>query len=388
MWDSIRSWNGKKYINVSFFIIIISSFFFAYLSEYDYEQPLSHQSVENLYAENNVLKEELINLYGLVQKAAGKRAIENFTLYKNDYEKIVSPKPQKSMEEIEAAIQSVMPVFDYIKEKEIPHYYLTSLLPIVEEADLPVGVVDYSEENAAALLQRLWELQVPVIDLRTKNQIHAMAKEERFYYTDHHWSLQACFRAYQEVIWNIEKDLGWELDPQKYYTASSSYDEWTEPDSFLGSYGIKVGKYYAGKDDFTVLVPRFETQLTFEAYDAEQKLLFQKAGRFEEALMQKTIVEDTEYNNKYNAFLNNSAIENRIVNQDTENGKKLLLVAHSYARPLAQYLSLCFKEVRMLDPQSGRFDGNYLNYIEEYTPDMVLFLIEFEGEIIGEYRVE
>lgn len=378
----------KKIINVSFFIIILSSFFFAYFIQYDFEQPLSYESIESLYAEDDVFREELIDLYGFVQRAAGKRAIENFTLYKNDYEKIVSPKPEKSPEEIAAAIQSVMPVFECLKEKEIPYYYLTGLLPIVREADLPVGVLDYSEENAAILLQKLEELQLPVIDLRTQKQTSAIEKEERFYRTDHHWSLQACFAAFQEVIWKIEKDLAWELEAKREYTAAALYDEWTIEDCFLGSYGIKVGEYYAGKDDFTVFIPRFDTNLTFEAYDARQNLLFQKNGQFKEALLEQPILNDAEYHNKYNAFLNNSAIENRIVNHISENEKKVLLVAHSYGRPLLQYLSLCFGEVRMLDPQAGRFDGDYLSYIEEYNPDIVLFLIEFEGEIIGEYRVE
>ena len=65
---------------------------------------------------------------------------------------------------------------------------------------------------------------------------------------------------------------------------------------------------------------------------------------------------------------------------------KLLIISHSYGRPLAQYLALNYHEVRQIDPQEGRFNGNILTYIDGYSPDAVLFLIEFEGEIIGEYR--
>ena len=49
-------------------------------------------------------------------------------------------------------------------------------------------------------------------------------------------------------------------------------------------------------------------------------------------------------------------------------------------------MSMCFHEVRMLDPQEGRFSGGFLDYIEDYKPDVVLFLGEFEGEIIGTYN--
>lgn len=41
-------------------------------------------------------------------------------------------------------------------------------------------------------------------------------------------------------------------------------------------------------------------------------------------------------------------------------------------------LSLCFKETRYLDPQKGRFEDNYLEYIEEYTPDIVIVMYDAE----------
>ena len=52
------------------------------------------------------------------------------------------------------------------------------------------------------------------------------------------------------------------------------------------------------------------------------------------------------------------------------------------------YLALNFLEIVNLDPQIGRFSGDYLEYIDKYEPDMVLFQVEFEGEIIGEYTGE
>ncbi len=52
------------------------------------------------------------------------------------------------------------------------------------------------------------------------------------------------------------------------------------------------------------------------------------------------------------------------------------------------YLAINFFEIVNLDPQKGRFGGNYLEYIDEYEPDIVLFQVEFEGEIIGVYTGE
>lgn len=376
-----------KKVNVVLFVAIISLFFIMYLCKYEWKERPSKSKIESLYTENNVCKDEWISIYGLSQNLLGKRAIEQFTIFKNDYGKLVSPKEKCSIADIEAKFEEVDMVFQYLEEENVPYFYITNILPITDADDLPIGVEDYSKENAELLLNYLQEKQVPIIDLRNKEAILNTSKEELFYYTDHHWTIESCFAAFREIVWDIEKNTAWSLDEQKIYTDEKSYSIDTLPNSFLGSYGIKVEQYYAGKDDFTILIPEFETNYIFEAYDSNQNLILEKSGDFQTAFMKQDILDDEDYNNKYNAFNNNCSVENRIINLDADNDKKVLLVAHSYGRPLAQYLSTCFKEVRLVDPQERRFTGDYRKYIEEYNPDIVLFFVENEGEIIGKYNM-
>lgn len=61
----------------------------------------------------------------------------------------------------------------------------------------------------------------------------------------------------------------------------------------------------------------------------------------------------------------------------------VLLISHSYGRPYVQYLSLCFGEVRNLDPQEGRYNENYLQYMEEYRPDLVNIMTKFASENVN-----
>lgn len=356
--------------------------------QYDFTQPPSKTAVEKIFVENYVYQKELIDVYGFIQKILGKETIENFTLYKNDYDKIVTVQEENSVEDIESKLQEVMPIFEYCKEEEIPYYYITSLLPVVEEDDLPIGVEDYSAENAEVLMHRLRELEIPLIDLRTMEELNVLDKEALFYKTDHHWTLEACFAAFKGTIRELEANLGWELDGEGRYTDIQTYEEYLKENSFLGSYGIKVGKYYAGKDDYLVYIPKINTHFTFEAYDAKHNLILQKEGTFKEALIEQALIEDESYNNKYNAFSDNGYIENRVNNHCAENDKKVLLISHSYGRPFTQYLGMCFKEVRNIYPQQYRFEDNYLRYIEEYEPDIVLFMGELEGKIIGVYITE
>lgn len=323
-----------------------------------------------------------INLYGAVQKVLGKKAIENFTLYKTDYGKIVEPRSELGEDRIAADVANIEQITDFCAEREIPVYYVTSILPITEDTELLPGVQDYSAENASALYDKLCEAEIPLIDLRNKECIQAIASEDLFYRTDHHWTVETCFAAYQEIIWQLEKDMNWQLDAENIYTNRDCYEVMTLKNMFLGSYGVKVGEYYAGMDDFVVYIPTFDTDLQFEAYDQEHQLTLEKSGSFLEALMDNAILEDENYYNKYNAFSNGGYVENRVVNHLAENDKKVLLISHSYGRPLTQYLSMCFREIRNLDPQEGRYEDDYLAYIEEYQPDLVLILTEFEGEVV------
>lgn len=377
----------RQKINTLLFGVIICIMGGGYFISFPLAQPISRTGVDEYFADGIPHQEEWIQTYGWVQRVLGKRAIENFTLFKNNYGKIVCPRSEKSSGEIAAKAQEVMPIFGYLEERGIPYYYMTSLLPIADEQDLPMGVEDDSGENADALLGELQSAGISVFDLRKQSEITAIDKEHLFYKTDHHWSMQGCFAAFQAIIRRMERDYAWELDAEK-WADLQNYHEYIVKEGFLGSYGVKLGKHYSPKEDFDVYLPDGENEFLFQAYNQNHELIQEKEGDFSNALMDWTLLEDADYNNKYNAFLNTSSVESRILNESAGNDKRLLLIAHSYGRPLAQYLGLCFGEVRMLDPQEGRFEGDYLQYIEEYQPDMVLFLIEFEGEIIGNYRVE
>ena len=276
---------------------------------------------------------------------------------------------------IDANVKKIIPICEYCDNKGIPYLYLTSILPIVDENDLPYSSLDYSHMNAERLRDELTTHGVNIFDLR---QLNVGEKEKLFYRTDHHWTTDTTFAVFEALAEKLQIQIEEPLD----------YTEYIILQSFLGSYGIKVGKYYTGKDDFKILIPENQGQYTFESYDADGSLVMKKTGPWFDTMIDQEMLENNEYNNKYNSWLYTQAIENRIINQEASNDTKLLFISHSYGRPLAAYLSTCIHEVRQLDPQKGRFTGNYLDYIDEYEPDIVLFLCEFEGDLIGEYNTE
>lgn len=341
----------------------------------------NQESIIKYFASDINAKDNIVEVYGGSQFLLGKKCIEKYSIVKNSYGKLTKPYKEITRDASSANIEKIVPIINYCDEKAISYFYLTSLLPILEE-ELPYANVDHSHENASILQNVLEEQGTKLIDLRTSGI--TVPKEKQFYRTDHHWTTDTMFAAFQVVINHIKKIV----NTEKKWMNPSCYETQNYANSFLGSYGIKVGKYYAGKDDFKVLIPKNAGEYCFEAYDSKGTKILEKNGPWFEAFMDKSILEDSSYNNKYNAWCNNQYVENRLINKEVDNRTKVLLIAHSYGRPLTQYLSLCYHEVRHLDPSKGRFSGNFFEYIDEYQPDIVLFLVEFEGDLIGEYNTE
>lgn len=387
----------KKTYNAWCFLIFIY-IFFLYYSVYlghDILDVLKHGNVEvmgqeigQLYSSTDYARKKWINIYGLSQRLLGKDIIDDFSLYRTSYGKIISPRAYVEQDKADNAVNNIEVLYRYLEQQNIPVYYITSLLPISDNEKLPVGMGDYSHENADMLLNALNEIRIPVIDLRTSSKICEIPENTRFYKTDHHWRLETCYAAYVEIIERLEKDLGWNLSNDGMFISSENYNKLVKENCFLGSYGVKMGEWYIGKDDFVCLIPKWETDFSFEAYGSvaaygTDDMIMKKEGDFTSALMDMGRVEDDDYYNKFFAFSNGYNIENRVINNMAKNDYKLLLISHSYGRPLTQYLSLSFKEVRNLDPQEGRYNKNYLEYIDEFKPDLVLVLTEFEGENIN-----
>ena len=289
-------------------------------------------------------RSEYVDLYGAVQRLLGKRQIENFTIFKNDYDKLVAPRAALDIADIERKLSEVRPMWVHLQELNVPFLYIEGPLPIADEVDLPSGITDHTHQNAALLHNRLEGIQT----LDVSGTI-AIPKEERFYRTDHHWSGDMVFETYQSV-------MEW-LEAQELFAV----DRRLGPDSFkrtavlgfLGSYGVKVGRYYDGQDDYIYYHPEIPTHMICHTMDADGALIETHEGNWYEALMDASMLDDPAYNNKYNAALWGNGGENRIINCDREAGR-LLIISHSYGRPLAQYLALHFHETRQIDPAGGK----------------------------------
>ena len=380
--------NVRIYITPIFFslLVLIAAihYIFSVVTAQDTISLTSRPAVVTFFNTNIFAHDSWIDVYGLEQRCMGKRQIERFKIYKTGYGKMVEVKEEYTAEEVEEKVNEIFPIIAHLNDKDVPYYYMTSIFPVQDISDLPYGVSDWSHTNQLLTGKVLAERNITIFEPDETESVKTVPKEKLFYRTDHHWTMETCFATYQGIINTMESDLGWKLNAGE-TTDKNNYSEYRIKDSFLGSYGVKVGKYYAGKDDFVIFIPKFSTEMLFQSYDADGELQLEKSGDFYQALLDREILEDPTYKNKYNAICNQACIENHIVNYSAPDSLKCLIISHSYGRPLAMYLSLNFSEVVNLDPQKGRYEGSYIDFIDTFEPDIVLLQVEIEGEIIGEF---
>ena len=215
----------------------------------------------------------------------------------------------------------------------------------------------------------------PILDLReevTNGRI-------RFYITDHHWTIESSFNANADIINALNSRYELNLDKKKKYTNINEYKKINYENSFLGSEGIRVGKYFAGKDDFEIIVPKYNTNFKYAQY-RDHKKYWETKGDYNSVFVDKVRLEDPKYNNKYNVITYEGYVENRITNALSDNNLKVLLIADSFARPMVTYLASNFQETRYLDPQEGRYTESYVDYIDRYNPDVVIMMFPGDGD--------
>lgn len=167
-----------------------------------------------------------------------------------------------------------------------------------------------------------------------------------FYRTDHHWNVYGGFYASKMLI----SHLGYET--YEAVTDISSYDERIAKNCFLGSIGRRVGPYYSGLDDFTVLYPKFETDLTVVTNGENERY-----GSFDKTVIFDNYMptDNTMNTVAYSAFLNGDNGIQTVKNSMCTNGKKVLLLRDSYGGAMAPYFSLACEELHIIDMR--HYDG-------------------------------
>ncbi len=329
--------------------------------------------IEIKYSDKFIFHDKFINTYGLTQRLLNRYVLGNGDIYSDKQHNLHF---YEQNYDINLLINNAIKLNDIIKSEEIPYLYVATPCKTMDGyTDLPDSIDVNANNNLNLFISTMKENNVQVLDLREEINGSEFKAQEFFYATDHHWTNNAAFFSFNKIINELNKKFNLCIDNNNYYTNIKNYNKKNYKNRFLGSQGIRIGSWYVGKDNFSLIYPKFDTDFKYTHIYGEEVNIYE--GNFLDTLMDVDLLEGSMVN-AYLANLKGGWVENIVINNKANNELKVLLIADSFGRAMTPFLSTCFKETRYVDPQPGRFDKNIINYIEEYKPDVVITM--FTGE--------
>lgn len=328
----------------------------------DVEAVIQEDIAENAFTE----------LYGITQRILGKREYRNFTyvrgyggmlyysaLIKNQNDMLMeyavrTGRAARCAEELGAETIFIVP----------PSKVIYDLMG--DDRELPVSDTNAIQDELFLYLQYN---RVNTLDLRIALAESGMTQEELFYRTDHKWKPEAAFIAAGAIVDKIRNDFGDDWDQENFYCSRTNYIADTYHQATIGSSGTTTGILYAGKDDYSVLYPGFETDMKW--YNMEDDEV--KSGNFYEAFIDLYNDKDDIYANFGDKlYLEGIVDRDRIVNEANPDGPKVLCLRDAYMSPVACFLAPMCSQIDMVWARSDHNNIDYEQLIRDGGYDYLL----------------
>lgn len=376
---------GKKLLAIAFIGIVfyISAIIFipsmaeigSFIKNESHDVNLVVEKMNDVYDnmlgyEGNFLRNKgnYIELNGFMAAAMGQRMMNDIVKLDNGHVSEIT-KPQETA----AAAAQMKELYDRQTEKGKHFLFVLAPCQIPETEDiLPPGYSDYSNHNSDELIGRLAEDDIPVLDLRKEMIKDGIDYTEAFFVTDHHWRTETAFWAYTKIVdYLVREGIMEPVDSR--YVDIGEYDIKVYEDWYLGPIGRRTGSYFAGVDDFSVISPKFKTDISITV----PTLGIAEQGEFAD------VVYDLK-DNKRDFFVNllydhytYGGHNRKYRNESAPNTLKILSVADSFAWSSAIFLPLVVSSYEEMDMRY--FGGSFENYYTDYDPDVLLVFVNAES---------
>ena len=331
---------------------------------------------EDMLSDKFVGKVEIVEQYGAFQRILRKTMVDDPVTYrrvfKGDGGMLYYIIPKKDVND-----EAVLAMKKLKEDIAVPIF---CILPpnknTQEKASLPNGVLDYSVLNENELYDRLSNIGIKTLSLSREYIKEKKSEKETFYMTDTHWRNETAFWAYQRSLKFLEKEMFVKFHNADKSNSLKNYKLEKFKGIYIGSMGKRVGKeYIEQKDDYTLIIPKFDTKYTYIKYDENYKVKSEKKGSFEEVFVNRWVISDkNEYTDKYITMMDYGAPYEVIVNDKIDAGVSLVIIRDSFAMPFSAYLASNVKHIYMFDTRYENIRRTLRKKIEEVSPDAVLLL--------------
>lgn len=308
-----------------------------------------------------------IDLNGLMARLMGQKTMNDRVILNNgNLAELRYSKFDPSMQ-----IEQLTELYNRQKEKNKDFLFVLAPSQLSKYDNLiPEGLEKNEQTNYDGdnLLEGLNGNNVPYMDLREELNKEGISQKEAFFKTDHHWNIETGFWAYTKIMDRLSKDKTiTKLD--KDLLDLKNYNVEIKKDIFLGSSGKRVGKYFAGVDDFPVITPKKE--FAFDVDILEKGI--HKQGNFEEALCDVNKLKKDYFGLSTYGYYTGADDQRNIINKNSLENKKVLYIGDSFSRIPLPFLALNFKTIHKRDMR--HLKENFEEYYEEFDPDIVIVLI-------------
>lgn len=299
----------------------------------------------------------LVNVNGLFQKLAERRMVEDAEA---DVYRMKNGQLIYGMDSLEASIpayaDNTASFCKALKEHDIPLLYVQLPYKIENGAiQMPAGTTEYANSDANLLVSELNNRGVNTLDLRdySDEAISFVQKldpdcreySSLFYNTDQHWTNETALWAASKITEIIKNPATIKADSTT--MSPDNFEMSRREDSFLGSFGKKTGAWYGGMDDYDLVLPKFDTNMTFTIKSHEGDDV--RSGSFEESMLDMTNLNGNPFEvNTYETYTGGNYAYTITENHKSK-GPRVLLIRDSFSCAMMPFLALECSEVTAID---------------------------------------
>lgn len=369
-------------VAVSAFLAVFS-ILYIYLTVVDVLGGYAHEKVSVSYIKQEFFrikdksesvvpfKEQYIALKGLYDKITFKRYFEyenqSVALLDNGY--LVYGTKEKNETDVIPLAESVVEFNDLLSKDGIDMIYVQAPEKLCQHdkgARLPSGIYGESPDMSE-FLEYMRENGVDVMDIEEEIHSEGLDHYTLFFRSDHHWRPETGFWVNGLLCERLKTDYGYEIDSRT--TDIDNYTCDVYENCFIGPQGRRAGYLSAPRDDFSLIYPGFDTDLTVTINGVSE------SGAFDEAVFRKEHIATGMFTSDtlYYVYTDRLCDYKVIKNNGVSNGKKVVFLCDSFGWTVAPYLALTCGEVHMLDLREVK-DTSAYDYVKSVGADSVIIL--------------
>lgn len=379
---------GKKYLEVSERNTLAINDSLQILKGYnsDNSKTTTYEKVKGLTSEiekqinkNMFGRNTLVEIYGGLQKAIGKRVIETDSpdkyLMKLNNGQYAFYEPHTHSSNSSKKIAELK----YVSEKSNSRFTFILRPTKIMHGTLPYNIYDTEYFSTEEFIDSIIKYGIEILDLRRYMPDKPESYKNKFFVTDHHWKITTAFEMAKIIAGFLDFDTS-------VYKDDLWYIEKTEK-CFYGSLAENAGaKFFENPDTVYIPVTRNNNNLfKFEKYSYKfpSKII---TGTFAETMIDQSYLKDKDkYAHRYAACLGGDAPFIRITNTNSKQEHKILVFGDSFALSLIMYIAPAVSAIDYIDLRSYAennieeliSNNKYDNVICIYPNDLNGDLFEF-----------